>query len=164
MNLTPELLPDWIGVVDALYRFAAGQDRRDRDLFLSAFRDDATLDFTQPAGEFGVDVPVMPDRDAIARILTLLAGIDTTHTVTNPRVDLDGDRAALEALVEAQHVLHDEPSHRLLLKNRYDVELVRAGRRWQIIGMVITLVWFAGDPTVLFGPDARPRRGRITVP
>ena len=154
MTLTPALLPDWIGAVDALYRFAAGQDRRNRAVFLSAFTDDATLDFTHPAAQFGADIPVMPDRQAIAQILTTLAEIDTTHTVTNPRVTLDGDRASVEALVEAQHVVHDNPNRNLLLKNHYDVELVRDVTGWRITHMMIRLVWFEGDPTVLFGPGA----------
>lgn len=85
-------------VVDALYRFAAGQDLDDAELFLSAFAPDAVLDFTPTAQRFGGDVPVMPDRDAIAGIMDVLAPLDTTHTVTNPRVVLDGDAAQLSAL------------------------------------------------------------------
>lgn len=144
-------LRDRAQVVDALYRFAAGQDLKDRDLFLSAFAPGATLDFTQPAGRFGADIPVMPDREAIAGIMTTLAPLDTTHTVTNPRVSLDGDRATLVALVEAQHVTRAEPHRHLLLKNVYEVELSRAPAAWVIDAMVIRNVWFDGEPSVLFG-------------
>jgi hypothetical protein len=91
-------LHDTQQVVDALHRFGAGQDLRDPALFLSAFAPDAVLDFTQPAREFGADVPVMQGRDAIATILTTLEPLATTHTVTNPGVVLDGDRARLWAL------------------------------------------------------------------
>lgn len=138
-------------VVDALYRFAAGQDLKDPDLFLSAFAPGATLDFTHPAGRFGADVPVMPDRETIAGIMTTLAPLDTTHTVTNPRVSLDGDRATLVALVEAQHVTRAAPHRHLLLKNVYEVTLSRAGAGWVIETMVIRNVWFDGEPSVLFG-------------
>jgi hypothetical protein len=138
-------------VVDALLRFAAGQDHDDRDVFLSAFAPDATLDFTQPAQRFAADVPVMPDRDTIAGIVDTLAPLDTTHTVTNPRVSLDGDRAHLTALVEAQHVTKAEPHHHLLLKNVYDVDARRDGDRWVIDRMVIRTVWHDGDPQVLLG-------------
>jgi hypothetical protein len=138
-------------IVDALLRFAAGQDHDDRDLFLSAFAPDATLDFTQPAQRFGAEVPVMPDRATIAGILETLAPLDTTHTVTNPRVTLAGDRANLAALVEAQHVTKAEPHRHLLLKNIYEVELSRGGDRWVIRRMVIRTVWHDGDASVLFG-------------
>ena len=96
------MLRDTNAVVDALYRFAAGQDLKDPDLFRSAFAPNATLDFSQPAQRFGADIPVMPNRTAIEGILTTLEPLVTSHTVTNPRVQLDGDRAQLAALVEAQ--------------------------------------------------------------
>jgi SnoaL-like protein len=147
------LLVDRHEVVDALYRFGAGQDLDDSDLFLSAFAADATLDFTGPADRFGASVPVMEGRDAIAGILTTLAPLDTTHTVTNPRVVVEGDEARLFALVEAQHVTKAPPHDHLLLKNLYDVDLVRDGARWRIRRMVIRTVWHDGEPSVLFGPS-----------
>lgn len=149
-----ELLADR-EIVDAVYRFGAGQDLKDRELFLSAFAGDAVLDFTQPAGRFGGDIPLMPDRATIAGILDVLAPIITSHTVTNPRVTRHGpETAQLWALVEAQHVVEDEPERRLLLKNTYDVDLRRDGARWLITRLVIRCLWHDGDPTVLFGPDA----------
>jgi hypothetical protein len=141
-------------VVDALYRFAAGQDLGDPELFLSAFSPDAVLDFTQPASRFGAGVPVMRGRETIAGILTTLEPLATTHTVTNPRVVLDGDRADLWALVEAQHVLRAEPHRHLLLKNTYDVDLVRRDDLWVITAMAIRTVWSDGDGMVLFGGRA----------
>jgi hypothetical protein len=138
-------------VVDALYRFGAGQDLRDRELFVSAFAPDAVLDFTQPAGRFGAAVPVMHGRRAIEAILTTLEPLATTHTVTNPRVTLDGDRARLWSLVEAQHVLRAQPHRHLLLKNTYDVDLVRRDGVWVITAMTIRTVWSDGDGAVLFG-------------
>ena len=148
---TVRALRDTQQVVDAVYRFGAGQDLRDPALFLSAFAPDAVLDFTQPARRFGADVPVMHGRDAIATILTTLESLATTHTVTNPRVVLDGDRARLWALVEAQHVLRQERTRHLLLKNTYDVDLVHRDDRWVIASLTIRNVWSDGDGSVLFG-------------
>ena len=73
-------------VIDALYRFAAGQDRKDRTLFLSAFASDATLDFTQPAALLGVEQRPLHGHAWIGRIMDRLAVMDTMHMVTNPRV------------------------------------------------------------------------------
>jgi quercetin dioxygenase-like cupin family protein len=140
-------------VADALYRFAAGQDLKDPDLFLSAFAPDATLDFTHPARRFGADIPVMRGRDTIATILDTLEPLVTSHTVTNPRVaDLGDGRAGLSALVEAQHVSRSDPQRHLLLKNVYDVTLVAAGDRYLVESMTIRTLWHDGDPSVLFGP------------
>jgi hypothetical protein len=145
---------DTTEAIDALYRFGAGQDMKDEPLFLSAFAPDATLDFTHPARHFGGEVPVFVGRDAIREILPTLEPLVTTHTVTNPRVTLDGDRATLWCLVEAQHVDRQAPARHLLLKNRYDVDLVRDGDRFVITSMTIHTMWSDGDPSVLFGAGA----------
>jgi FMN-dependent NADH-azoreductase len=101
-NPTPE---DRFEIVDALNRFAAGQDLRDPALFSSAFTPNAELDFVQPAGKLGVELPVFKGRDNIvSTISAALSEIDTTRTVTNTRVGLEGDKATLFALVEAQHL------------------------------------------------------------
>lgn len=141
-------LTDERAIVDALYRFGAGQDQGDSDLFLSAFADDARLDFTQPAALFDSDVPPMYGRAAIAGIMEALAPLRMTHTVTNPRVRIRGDEADLTALVEAQHVAHDR--RYLLLKNTYSARLVRRPAMWLIADLVIRNVWWDGDPSVLF--------------
>lgn len=142
--------------LDALHRFAAGQDLEDAALFESAFSPTATLDFTQPANRFGGDVPVMPDRAAIMGILDVLAPLVTSHTVSNARVSVHGDRATVHALVEAQHIERAAPWRHLLLKNHYDVDLARDGDRFTITRMVIVNLWSTGDPSVLFPTSTLP--------
>ena len=139
-------------IVDALYRFGAGQDLRDRALFESAFSPAAALDFVGPARGLGVTIPVFEGRQAIAdTIFTTIANLDTTHTVTNPRVtDYDGTRATLFALVEAQHLPRNDHSRHLLLKNIYILQLSKEGDRWVIDHMKIDNVWSTGDSSVLF--------------
>src|SRR5687768_18283502 len=62
------MLNDQLGIADALYRFAAGQDNKETATFLSAFTNDAVLDFSHPAQRFGVELPPMEGLDAIATI------------------------------------------------------------------------------------------------
>lgn len=146
-----ELL-DRAAIVDALYRFGAGQDLHDRSLFESAFSLNATVDFTGPAQRLGVTIPVFEGRQAIAdTILSTTSGLDTTHTVTNPRITAyDGEHATLFALVEAQHLPQGDHSRHLLLKNIYTVELSRENNQWVVDHMRINIVWLTGDPSVLF--------------
>jgi hypothetical protein len=156
MDLVRELV-DREEALDALHRFAAGQDLKDPQLFESAFSPAATLDFTQPARRFGGDIPVMPDRQAIMGILDVLAPMVTTHSVTNARVRLDGDRAEISALVEAQHIEREAPWRHLLLRNHFTVDLERDGDGFAITRMVIVNLWATGDPSVLFpGSTVRP--------
>lgn len=144
-------IADSLQAIDALYRFAAGQDLRDKELFRSAWTADAELDFVQPARRLGVDLPPFRGRDNITEsIMGSTAALTTTHTVTNPRVALDGDRATLFALVEAQHLPRADHGRHLLLKNIYWCDLAREQGVWRIRRMRIENAWMDGDSRVLF--------------
>ena len=157
MSTSPTIPPrasasDKLAVVETLYRFAAGIDLRDADLLASAFAPDAVSDFRPAAAKAGFEYPVLEGRDTIvAALATSLGTIDTTHSVSNPRVTIEGDRARLDALVEAQHVPSGDPARHYLMKNRYDVELTRQGQDWVIQRVTIDNVWRTGDPAVLAG-------------
>ncbi len=145
----------YLAIVDALYRFGAGQDLRNRALFESAFHPTAALDFTQPAQRLGITIPVFEGRQAIAdTIFGTIGGLDTTHTFTNPRITAyDGERASVFALVEAQHLPRADHSRHLLLKNIYTVDVSCSQGHWAVDLMKIDNVWMTGDPAVLFPPQ-----------
>ncbi|MFI6901428.1 nuclear transport factor 2 family protein [Nonomuraea sp. NPDC050394] len=146
----PRDLPE---ITDALYRFGLGQDLGDAELFASAFTADAELDFGPAAAKWGAAPPVMSGRDTIVTTIQgQFAGrVTTTHQVTNPRVQVTGGTARLTAMVEAQHVLTADRGVHALLKNLYDVELVREDGRWVMSRVVIDNVWYTGDPPAIFG-------------
>lgn len=132
-KLINRLTSDKLGVTDTLHRFAAGIDLENRSLLASAFADDAISDFRPAAAKAGFDYPVLTGRDTIVAALSnSLSEIDTKHSVSNPRVSVDGDTAHLDALVEAQHVPRVAHWRHYLMKNRYDVDLVRRGDIWVI--------------------------------
>lgn len=143
---------DKLAVVETLYRFAAGIDLRDDDLLASALAEDAVSDFRPAAAKAGFEYPVLEGRDSIVQALTgSLGHVDTTHSVSNPRVSVNGDQARLDVLVEAQHVLKSDPARHYLMKNRYDVELVRQGPIWLIQRVTVDNVWRTGELAALFG-------------
>lgn len=143
---------DRLSVFDALYRFAAGIDLRDRDLLSSALTADAVSDFGPAAAKAGFEYPVLEGRETIvAALATSLSLLDTTHSVSNPRVELTGDTARLDAIVEAQHLPRNDHSRHYLMKNRYDVEMVRQDEGWLIQRLTVDNVWCDGDITVLSG-------------
>jgi hypothetical protein len=116
------------------------------------WRRDAVSDFRPAAAKAGFEYPVIEGRGAIVAALSAsLAPLDTSHSVSNARVVIDGDHARLDALVEAQHVPRIDPSRHYLMKNRYDVELVREGAAWVIQRNTVDNIWRSGDPTVLAG-------------
>jgi septum formation inhibitor-activating ATPase MinD len=143
---------DKIAVVEALYRFAAGLDLRDKELLESSFAEDAISDFRPAGKKAGFEYPVLEGREIIVEALRgSLNQIDTTHSVSNPRVSITGDKAVIDALVEAQHLPSNDHSRHYLMKNRYDVKLIRQGDVWVIQHVIIDNVWRTGDPTVLTG-------------
>lgn len=143
---------DRFAVIDVLYRFAAGIDLRDAALLSSAFMEDAVSDFGPAAAKAGFEFPVLHGREVIvATLFGALGHVDTTHSVSNPRATVEGDKANLDALVEAQHVLKNDPSRHYLMKNRYTVELVRLGAGWGIQRVTVDNVWRTGDSGVLMG-------------
>jgi len=153
MTISPSLAKDnadKLAVVDALYRFAAGIDLRDKDLLASSLAENAVSDFRPAAAKAGFTYPVIEGRDVIVAALTAsLATLDTTHSISNPRVTIDGDTARLDALVEAQHVPRNDHTRHYLMKNRYDVELARQGDAWVITRSTVDNVWRVGDIAVL---------------
>ncbi len=139
-----------LGITDALLRFAAGVDSGSATLLASAFTPQAEVDFG-PCGErLGLDFGVLQGR---AVIVAFLAGTAerqvTSHAVTNPRVQVDGDRVFLSALVDAVHIARDAPGTRFRMMNRYEAELQRHPDVWSIERLTITNIWFEGDPRTL---------------
>ncbi|RXG31836.1 nuclear transport factor 2 family protein [Leeuwenhoekiella marinoflava] len=143
---------DKLAVMDALYRFAAGIDQRDKDLLMSAFAEDAISDFRPAGKKAGFEYPVLEGRETIVSALRgSLTNLDTTHSVSNPRVKIDGNKATLDALVEAQHVPSNDPTRHYLMKNQYEIEMIKQDELWVIKHVVIDNVWRTGDPNVLAG-------------
>jgi hypothetical protein len=153
----PDVDPqDRAAIVDALYRFGAGQDLRDRALFESAFSVQAKLDITGPARRLGVELPVMQGREAITdALMASVVRLDTIHTVTNPRITAyNGRYARLFVLVEALNLPRGDHSRHLLLKNIYTVDLSNQDGDWTIDHLLIENMWLSGDPEVLFPKPA----------
>ncbi|MFH8467696.1 nuclear transport factor 2 family protein [Streptomyces sp. NPDC017991] len=143
---------DKLAVVETLYRYAAGLDLRDADLLASAFADDAVADFGPATRKAGHEYPPIKGRQTIVpALLGSLSHLDTTHSVSNPRVSLDGDTAHLEGIVACQHLPREDHSRHVLMTNRYDVDLARQGDVWVIRQVTVDNAWTQGDPTVLAG-------------
>lgn len=148
MDPDVRLLHDVRGVCDALYRYAEGVDLRDWDLYRSAFVDEIEFDLTsyRPGSAGTVSADAWVDR-ARHRFATLDA---TSHTMTNPRVVVDGDTAVCRMNVEATHVVRrDDVDLWCILGGRYRDELVRVGDEWRIAVLRLEVRWVRGDRSIL---------------
>jgi hypothetical protein len=141
-----------LAVVDALHRFTWGMDTDDGALIASAFAEKGVADFSPVAKRIGITFPPLEGRDTIQKALTPFAeGLITSHTVGNARVEINGNQATLRALVEAQQITKANTSRFILLKNDYQVALVKEGDTWLITRMTIDNIWSQGDAKVLTG-------------
>ncbi|CAM3779778.1 nuclear transport factor 2 family protein [Rahnella bruchi] len=141
-----------LAIIESLYRYAAGIDQKDPELISAIFTSDAVSDFRPAAAKAGFEYPVLEGKETIvSALMHSLQSVFTTHSVSNPCVTFDGDKARIDALVEAQHVPKSDASRHYLMKNRYDVELVRLDTKWLIKRITVDNVWRSGDPGVLAG-------------
>jgi hypothetical protein len=141
-------LLDERGVCDALYRFAEGIDLRDWAAYRSAFTDAITFDYTShrpgSAGSSPADSWVSRAR---SRFETLDA---TQHTMTNPRVTVNGDTATCAMYVQAWHgVVLDGVQRECTIGGRYVNDLVRVGAEWRISTLRLQVRWTIGDRSIL---------------
>ncbi|MCU7616232.1 nuclear transport factor 2 family protein [Chryseobacterium sp. PBS4-4] len=137
-------------ITETLYRFAAGLDQKNLELLSSAFATDAISDFRPAGKKAGFEYPVLEGRETIVNALRgSLSKIDTTHSISNPLISFNGEEAKLDVLVEAQHVPTLDHTKYYLMKNRYDVKLIKENENWVIKHVIIDNVWRTGDSTVL---------------
>ncbi|MFD6989854.1 nuclear transport factor 2 family protein [Streptomyces sp. NPDC059943] len=149
---SPTAIEDKFAAVETLYRYAAGLDLRDKNLLASAFADDAVADFGPATKKAGQEYPPIKGRETIATaLLGSLSHLDTTHSLSNPRVNLNGDTAHLEGIMACQHLPREDHSRHVLMTNRYDVDLARQGEVWVIRHLTVDNAWTEGDPSVLSG-------------
>jgi ketosteroid isomerase-like protein len=89
---------------DLAERYAAGVDRRDVDLFLSAFHQDGCLLVFQPS-ESREPRGTRRGRAELADVITRISRHDRTfHLIGNSRYEVDGDHATGEVYCEAHHL------------------------------------------------------------
>jgi hypothetical protein len=113
--------------------YAAGVDRRDRDLFLRAFHPDGgivLLDYTDPTQVRGTRT----GHAELADVTELIARYDKTfHFIGNTRYTIDGDRATGEVYCVAHHLTpdrHGGTDHVMMI--RYQDSYSRRDGRWGI--------------------------------
>ena len=149
-----QLVYDRTEIAETLCRYAFGLDHNDADSLASAFTEDASFDFTPAGAKLEIPFTTVSGRDAIVRtLLSILGPLDTSHTISNLQVQVNGDSASVYAYVLAQHYMPgDGPkqgTEYALLMNRYDAHLVRDGDKWRISRVAIDNAWAEGNPMIL---------------
>lgn len=135
-------------VADAVYRALLGFDTNHLDIFKSAFNEDSTFTVNDKVTE-GLD-------KIVSELFGMVSKLDTTHHLTNMRINIDGAKATLSATVLAQHYRGgtgtDPKAERYLAGGLYLLDLVKGNgdvEVWKIASWKIQIIWGEGDATVL---------------
>jgi hypothetical protein len=147
---------DFMEICDLHYAYAQGIDTRDWTLHRSIYCDRVAVDFSsysgRPAAEMAAD-------DWVAGLRPLFHGLAATqHSMTNPRVAVNGDEATLTMYMQAEHLLdHDDPSAWFTIGGFYTDSIRRTGGRWRIAGVTLTTLWRRGRADIMVTAAERGR-------
>lgn len=125
-------------IADCLTRFCRGMDRFDRDLFLSAFHEDAIL----AAGEFVGSAPDVYDR---AARMHQEGQVATHHNLLNQTVEITGDTAHSETYYLFVGRNHDATNW--IAGGRYIDRLERRNGEWRIMLRTNAIEWSGSVPS-----------------
>ena len=146
-----QTLSDRMEIVDLLTRYATAVDRRDWDLYRSVFTPDARIDYTSVGGTAG---PVGEVCDWLAETLVMFES--TQHMIANVEVELDGDDAAVTAMVFNPMKLPDGSVWST--GGWYHHKLVRTPDGWRSRELREEASWFQGLPGQPAGGEPGPDR------
>ena len=135
-------------VAQTLYLWAQGVDFRDWALLTSVLCADLEYDYSSHrAGSAGR----VSAQDWVARARRRFETMQATqHSMTNPRVTVDGDRATCRMYVTAWHVAEVAGVQDwCTIGGEYRNELQRGGDGWQISLLRLDRRWTVGNPAVL---------------
>ncbi len=149
MTATNTIAEDKLLVTETTYRYATGIDTRNWELYRSIFADEVSIDFSsynpaRPASTMAAD-------QWVAGLRPLFTGLAATqHSMTNPLVSLDGDRAEITMYMQAHHV-HDaeNPDSWYTIGGYYTDTLKRSDGGWLIDSVALTVTWRSGDPAIM---------------
>ena len=141
-------MDDRTQILETVYCYATGVDSRDWRLYRSIFTDEVEMDFSSWDGS-----PVRRLRadDWFAGVQPLFHGLDATqHSMTNPRVAIDGDRATCVMYMQAAHFLrNDEGDAEFTIGGYYTDRLVRTPAGWRLCAVKLTVLWSRGNKHIM---------------
>lgn len=142
------MFDDYQTIVRRVYEYAYGIDTRDWRLYRSIFTDRIHMDFSSYNGAPGA---AMPADDWVANCKVLFTGLDATqHSMSNPLLDVDGDRARCRMYMQAEHFLQtDQGSGDFALGGYYDDALVRTADGWKIEAVTLHVLWSRGNRHIM---------------
>lgn len=128
---------DRLAITEVLHRYAYAIDDRDYAAVRAVFTPDAHLDYTASGGPAAARDEVV---DWIEQGLALVG--PTQHVVTNPLVDLHGDRATSRCYLVNPLLSPDQPPATVVLVGgEYRDRWARTREGWRIVERTHLVTW-----------------------
>jgi hypothetical protein len=146
---------DYEEITRRRYEYAFGIDTRDFALLRSIFTDQITMDFADYSGQ---PQATLSADEWVAGVKILFTGLDSTqHVMSNPLVEVEGDRATCRMYMKAEHFFqNDQGGYDFALGGYYIDRLHKIGGRWQINAVTLKLFWNRGNRHIM---DLAAQRG-----
>jgi hypothetical protein len=137
-------------IQETVYKYATGIDTRDFELYRSIFTDEVEIDFSSYSPEMG-GAMTMPADAWVAGLKGLFPGLDgTQHSMSNPRITIDGDKATCIVYMQAEHFLaNSEGDNSHAIGGYYTDQLVRTEDGWKVCAVKLTILWQRGNKAVM---------------
>jgi|ERR1051326_835791 hypothetical protein len=128
--MTIEEITDHVQIIQVVQRYAKAIDEKRFDVLAGLFTEDAELVYL--IGEQLIERSVKEAESTFKAFLTRC--LWTSHLVSDPVVDLQGDRAHASSRLTATHIqLRDDGSRNVwIVSGAYEDDLLRDARGWRI--------------------------------
>lgn len=158
----PDLLAE---LVDVRYRYAAGIDLLDWDLYRSIFCEEIEVAMMAVADRAPPRAATTSADGWVERVKGLVPGLAATqHSMFNPRAEVRGHDVVLQTYMQAEHFLDFESDDGWYSIGGYYTDGFRqTSVGWRIASLRLTLFWHRGNPKVLPRAERRVAAGKIPV-
>ncbi len=142
---TLEYLLDHHDVCNLLYRYAQALDEKNWELLATCFTPDAVALYGEVLGrKDGFEAIRETCRSALGKLDS------SQHIISNPEIEIDGDRATSRCYVHAQHTKAGTPGgDNMIIGGTYLDEIVRTADGWRIQQRELRFLWQEGNQAIL---------------
>ena len=138
---------DFVEITRRRYEYAMGIDSHDFKLLRSVFSEDIVMDFEDyngmPKAKFKAD-------EWVESCKPLFLGLDSTqHIMTNPIVEVEGDRASCRMQMQATHFFIDGDQKEFSIGGYYEDKLLPNGEQWSISAVTLKIFWRRGVQDIM---------------
>ena len=142
-------------IFQTMVRYGHGLDLKDASLLGSVFADSFEFDFSNLHGRpAGKTTPTQFVKSAFH----FMREMKTLHQITNPRIEVYGDRATgMFDIVGWHYAPRQDGDSEYIVRGFYDEQFQQLGAEWKIVRHTIRVAYSTGNPN-LFDWNSSPNQ------